>query len=194
MESSQKLCRVVNLPAAVSSKTVPQPAAPLLAVYSRVFGPEHPGTLISQAGLAGILLKEGRYAESEKRAREAFEAESRIFGSQSFYTQDALRQLGMALAYNHRYDEAGKLFRDEIEKINNSKGQGDQVMVWYEFACVATAANHPDDALQYLQEAVTRGYKSADAMMADPDLKGLHNNPKFQQLVSELRHTPTRNP
>jgi hypothetical protein len=29
------------------------------------------------------------------------------------------------------------------------------------------AANHPDDALQYLREAINRGYKDADGLMAD---------------------------
>jgi hypothetical protein len=28
------------------------------------------------------------------------------------------------------------------------------------------AANHPDDALQYLREAINRGYKDADGLMA----------------------------
>jgi hypothetical protein len=35
------------------------------------------------------------------------------------------------------------------------------------------AANHPDDALQYLREAINRGYKDADGLMADPDLEKL---------------------
>ena len=35
------------------------------------------------------------------------------------------------------------------------------------------AANHPDDALQYLREAINRGYKVADGLMADPDLEKL---------------------
>jgi hypothetical protein len=48
------------------------------------------------------------------------------------------------------------------------------------------AANHPDDALQYLREAINRGYKDADGLMADPDLEKLRPNSNFQQLVAEL--------
>ena len=55
---------------------------------------------------------------------------------------------------------------------------------------MAVAANHPDDALQYLREAINRGYKDADGLMADDDLKNLRPNPKFQQLVAELKHPP----
>ena len=93
---------------------------------------------------------------------------------------------------SHRYAEASKLFRDVIEKQDNSKGQGDRFKVWYSFACVAMAANHPDDALQYLREAINRGYKDADGLMADNDLKNLRPNPKFQQLVAELKPPSTR--
>ncbi len=49
------------------------------------------------------------------------------------------------------------------------------------------AANHPDDARQYLREAINRGYKDADGLMADPDLEKLRPNSNFQQLVAELK-------
>jgi len=65
-------------------------------------------------------------------------------------------------------------------------------LAWYSFACVATAANHPDDALQYLHEAINRGYKDADGLMADNDLKNLRHNPHFQDLIAELKRAPTR--
>ena len=61
-------------------------------------------------------------------------------------------------------------------------------MVWYAFACVAAAANRPDDALQYLREAINRGYKDADALMADDDLKNLRPNP------SSRNSSPNSNP
>ena len=54
------------------------------------------------------------------------------------------------------------------------------------------AANHADDALQYLREAINRGYKDADGLTTDDDLKKLRPNPKFQQLVAELKRAPAR--
>ena len=80
----------------------------------------------------------------------------------------------------------------QSKKPRNSAANGNSWSVWYKFAGVAAAANRPDDALQYLQEAVHRGYKNADALMADDDLKKLHRNPKFQQLVAELQHPPDK--
>ena len=161
-----------------------------LETMARTLGPEHPSTLETQANLARTLIREGRYAEAEKNAREAFEALSRTMGLQHPYTLNALQQLGTAMALDRRYAEASKLFRDVIEKKDNSRGQGNGFKVWYSFACVAVAANHLDDALQYLREALNRGYKDADALMADNSLKNLHPNPKFQELIAELKHPP----
>jgi non-specific serine/threonine protein kinase/serine/threonine-protein kinase len=154
----------------------------------RVLGPEHPSTLVCQSSLAKDLIREGRYAEAEKIAREAFDAAIRTLGPQHPYTLDTLQQLGTAMAYTHRYAEASKLFRDVIEKQDSSKGQGDRFSVWYSFACVAVAANQPDDALQYLREAIKRGYKDTDGLMADDSLKNLRHNPHFQEIIDELRH------
>jgi eukaryotic-like serine/threonine-protein kinase len=156
----------------------------------RTLGPEHPSTLKGQSDFARDLIAEGHYAEAEKIAQQAFEAGLRTLGPQHPFTLDALQQLGTAMAHDHRYPEASKLFRDAIEKQDNSKGQGNRFSVWYSFACVAVAANHPDDALQYLREALNRGYKDADALMADANLKNLHPSPKFQQLVAELKRPP----
>jgi hypothetical protein len=93
--------------------------------------------------------------------------------------------------HTHRYAEASKLFRDMIEKDSNSAGQGNLFSGWYAFACVAVAANRPDDALQYLREAIKRGYKDADGLTADDNLSPLRQNPHFQELVVELKHPPT---
>jgi eukaryotic-like serine/threonine-protein kinase len=163
-----------------------------LVTMVRTLGPEHPSTLECRSYLARTLIAEGGYAEAEKNAREAFETEVRTLGAQHPYTLNALQQLGTAMAHNHRYPEASKLFRDVIEKQDSSKGKGDRFAVWYSFSCVAVAANRPDDALLYLREAINRGYKDADALMADDNLKNLHPNPKFQQLVAELRRPPTK--
>ena len=59
--------------------------------------------------------------------------------------------------------------------------------MWYAFACVAAAAGHADDAFQFLHEAINRGYKNADGLMADDDLKSLRRDSRFQLIVNTLR-------
>jgi serine/threonine protein kinase len=164
-----------------------------LATRLRVLGPENPRTLAGQGALARTLIKEGHYAEGEKLARETFEAEIRIQGPQHLGTLFALRQLVTALAYTGRSAEASKLFHDVMEKgrDSNSVVKGNAGW-WYAFARMAALTNHPDEALQYLREAINRGYKDADVFMATDDLKNLRHNPRFQELIAELKRSSTK--
>jgi hypothetical protein len=91
------------------------------------------------------------------------------------------------MAFSDQYAEASKLFRDVIEEGNNSTTQGNRWSAWYRFACMAAEAKHPDDALQYLKEAIKRGFKNADGLLVDENLKNLRGNADFQQLVAELK-------
>jgi len=163
-----------------------------LQTMVRVLGPEHPSTLICQSDLSQTLIREGRYAEAENFARQAFEVQHRSLGPQHPQTLYTLLQIGRIMALTHRYAEARKLFQEAIEKGGDSGKQENRWLAWYNLACVAEAANHSDDALQYLREAVNRGYKNADGLMADENLKSLHQNPRFQTLVAELRRPPTK--
>jgi serine/threonine protein kinase len=163
-----------------------------LATEIRLFGLENPQTLITQSNIAETLIEEGHIAEAEKIARATFESEIVKLGPLNPYTLFTLQQVGIAMARTHRYAEASKLFQDTIEKQNNSKTQGNTFTVWYEFACVAAAADLPDDALKYLQEAVSHGFKDADGLVDDDDLKSLRTQPKFQQLVAALKRPATK--
>jgi eukaryotic-like serine/threonine-protein kinase len=130
---------------------------------------------------------ERRYAESEKLAREAFDIQLRKLGPRHRDVVDTLQRLGMAMALNHHYAQAKLLFTDLIDQRRNSQGSSNPWYVWYAFACTATAADQPDDALRYLHEAVNQGLKDADGLATDHDLKGLRSNPRFQQLIAELK-------
>jgi tetratricopeptide (TPR) repeat protein len=163
-----------------------------LVAQLRTLGPEHGDTLRGQTYLARTLTREGHYTEAEKLARETYNVQLRTLGPQHSDTLDTLRQLGEAMAYSNHYAEASKLFRDAIDKQSNSERQGNRWSVWYSFACVAVAAGHSDDAIQYLHEAINRGYKDGDGLMRDDDLRNLRPNPNFQQLVVELKPRPTK--
>jgi eukaryotic-like serine/threonine-protein kinase len=163
-----------------------------LATQIRVLGPRHPYTLVSQANLAGILIQEGHSAEAEKIARGTYEEQVRDLGPDDPDTLNSLQQLATALASTHRYAEASKLFRDVIEKQSKSESQANVWTAWYDFACMAAIANHPNDALQYLHEAINRGYTGADGLIGDDDLKNLRQNPEFQELVATLRRQAAR--
>ncbi len=158
-----------------------------LGIQVRIRGPENVDSLIFKTYLAKSLNAERRYAEAEKLARETYGIQSRLYGPQHTDTIDTLRELGKAMAHTQRYGEANKLFQDVIHNGSNSTGQGNRWSVWYAFACVAAAAGQTDDALQFLHEGINRGYKNADGLMADNDLKSLRRDSRFQQIVNKLR-------
>jgi serine/threonine protein kinase len=161
----------------------------VLATMNHALFPGHPQTLICQSYLARDLIGEGRYREAEKLARTAFETDLRNLGPQRVFTMTALQQLGIALALTDRYAEAKKLFRDVIEKQDNIQGHWDALPIGYYFACVAAASNHSEDALQSLREAINNGFRETDYLISDPDLKKLRPNPKFQQIIAELKQS-----
>ncbi len=158
-----------------------------LAAMIRVRGPDTPDTLEAQSYLTRTLNLEGRYSEAENLGQKTYAAQVRIEGVQNSLTLNTLQQLGIALAYQGRYAEAAKLFQDAMAKNVASSAQGNAFQLWYAFACVAAAANRSDEAMQYLHEAVNRGYKDAGALAADGDLKNLRGGPQFESLVAALR-------
>jgi len=163
-----------------------------LAVQQRVLGPQNEATLYSESNLADILIRERRYAEAEKMASDAFNVQERTLGPGHPETMDSLRNLGKAMAHQHRYAEASQMFRAAIDRLDKDAGQENRWSPWYAFACVAAAANRIDDALHYLHEAVDRGYKDADGLVNDDDLKELRHNARFVDLIGTLKVASTK--
>jgi tetratricopeptide (TPR) repeat protein len=90
------------------------------------------------------------------------------------------------MVYNHRYDEAKKLFEEILDKMNKAPS-GNVSLAWYNFACVAAAAHDRDEAVQHLREAVKHGYKDIDHIRNDDDLKFLRGYPGFEAFLSEAK-------
>jgi tetratricopeptide (TPR) repeat protein len=161
-----------------------------LAVQQRVQGPQNPNTLVSQSNLASTLIRERRYEEAEKLASDSWNIQRRTLGPEHPDTVESMRTLGMAMAYRHHYADADRLFRTVLDTQNVADAEN-RWSVWYAYACAAVAANRIDDALLYLREAVAHGYKDAEGLMADEDLKVLHHNAQFHELIDALKLTST---
>ena len=159
----------------------------VLASQEKVLGPENPDTLSTRSALAGVLIGEHRYGEAEQLARENLETQRRVLGPQHPDTVYSLQLVGMVLASTHRYAEAVHLFDGVLQAPADTGDPGNRWMAWYSLACVASAADRADDAIGYLREAVSRGYKDADGLAHDDSLKGLRHDPHFQEIVAQLK-------
>ena len=152
---------------------------------ARVLGADNPDTLATQAILARVLIAQNRYSEAEEMARKALDIQLRVLGPEHADSLDTLQYLGMALAANHQYREAQKLFTDTLDKLSRTNPPT-LPLAWYGFACVASSAHDRDNGIQYLREAVNRGYSDADHMRIDEDLKELRDDNRFGALVSAV--------
>jgi eukaryotic-like serine/threonine-protein kinase len=139
-------------------------------------------TVDAQTSLAEILNREGRWAEAEPLARESLTQVPR--SKNPLAAADAMRALGISLAHRNRYAEADKLFRGMLEQHGDSDFRSS---MWYSYACTAAAAQDTDSALRYLHEAIGAGYRDLDQLSLDADLQGMRDNPKFRQLVANLK-------
>jgi eukaryotic-like serine/threonine-protein kinase len=148
----------------------------------RVAGAADSDTVDAQTDLAEILNREGRWAEAEPLARESLAQAPH--SENPLATADAMHALGISLAHGNRYAEADKLFREMLEQHGDPRFRSS---MWYSYACTAAAAHDTDSALRYLHEAVSAGYRDLDKLSLDADLQRMRDNPKFRQLVADLK-------
>ena len=78
----------------------------------RVFGPQHPSTLLSMISLATILLDQDHYSDAEKIYRQILGVQRDVFGPENPETLHTMELLGVTLAYEKHYPEAEGLFRE----------------------------------------------------------------------------------
>jgi len=156
-----------------------------VAGLRRTAGASNTDTVDAQTSLAEILNREGRWAEAEPLARDSLAQAS---GSTNpLATADAMRALGISLAHDNRYGEADKLFHEILEQHHDADFRSS---MWYSYACTAAAAQDTDSALRYLHEAISAGYRDLDKLLLDADLHGMSENPKFRQLMADLKAPP----
>jgi len=59
-------------------------------------------------------------------------------------------------------------------------------LVWYNLGCSYALTNRLDEAFEALTKSVDLGYEDYDWMKSDPDLVNLHDDPRFESLLSWL--------
>jgi eukaryotic-like serine/threonine-protein kinase len=155
----------------------------VLEIRRRVLGLEHPDTLISMNNLANALTGEGRWADAEKLQRETLEIDRRVLGPEHPYTLFSLANIAIDLSHQGRYGEAEEQYREVMRTASKANQTGVIDTLWYYFGCMAASAGRRDEAIEYLGKAVDHGYKNAEAMKTEKDLRSLQGDPRFHALL-----------
>lgn len=163
----------------------------LIELDKRVRGAEHPDTLITMNNLGSVLAYENKFEEAVKLQEETLATQQRVLGPEHRDSLITMSSLAISLGDMGRFDEAESLL---------SQARAIQTRVYgpdnprtadtiYNMACVATKRGKFDDAFAYLKEALAHGLSPAEALgiESDPDLKPLHDDPRFAVLVASAK-------
>ena len=161
----------------------------VIAAQRRVLGPEHPQTLRAMMMLAVTMMKEGRYAEANKLQSQIIEIKTRVLGPTQTSTLQSMEMEALGLSREGNYADSEKMFRGVIETAEKTNQPATVAEAWYNFACAEAARNRPDQAFADLNHAVENGLISPGEVSADPELKPLHGDPRFDGLVAKARET-----
>jgi non-specific serine/threonine protein kinase/serine/threonine-protein kinase len=153
----------------------------------RVEGKESRDTLTSQNNLASVLIAEGRYKEAEQLFRAAYETEKSSLGEIHPDTLYSMSSIGVTLSYQKRYPEAERLFQQALAGAQRSKDPQPLNVAWYQYACGAAVAGKRDQAFQYLQNAVDKGYDDSVSFLQDKELISLRGDSRFQALADQMK-------
>ena len=98
-------------------------------------------------------------------------------------------EASLALAREGRHAEAEKLFLDSLERVRRVLGENhpDVANTLYNLACLTSLRGDRRGALDWLGQAVARGYSHWDVMARDKDLKPLHGDPAFEAIVARAK-------
>jgi non-specific serine/threonine protein kinase/serine/threonine-protein kinase len=161
----------------------------VIAAQRRVLGPEHPQTLRAMMMLAVTMMKEGHYAEADKLQSQIIEIKTRVLGPTHTSTLQSMEMEALSLSREGRYADSEKMFRDVIETAEKTDQPATVAEAWYNFACAEAARGRPDEAFANLNHAIENGLISPGGLSADPELKSLQSDSRFDALVAKARET-----
>ena len=88
-----------------------------------------------------------------------------------------------------RYREAESVFRETLRLSLKVFGQHNAYTAEtiYNLACLAALQGKREDAFAALRQALDHGYRRADEMPNDEDLKSLHGDRRFNAILADLK-------
>jgi len=161
-----------------------------LEIRRRVLGEEHPRTVATMNNLAIVYGEEGRKDEALKIYEKVLEIDRRVLGEAHPNTIDSMLNLSSAYAELGRQQEAEALGNKALEVARRVRGEDDPetIDVLYLMAGLIARRGDRASAIGYLRQAIDRGYHDADSMAKDSDLKSLHGDRVFEEMLQAARN------
>jgi tetratricopeptide (TPR) repeat protein len=123
------------------------------------------------------LLDDVMNSGSAQASRRAAAREFERLTKRSHVDEGDWNSVGLDLLRSGDYERAADAFDREF-KVSQDE---DAI---YNRACARSLAGKEDEALKLLEQAITAGTVDADHMADDPDLVALHDQKRFDELVS----------
>jgi non-specific serine/threonine protein kinase/serine/threonine-protein kinase len=139
--------------------------------------------------LALAMAKEGHFAEADKLQSQVIEIKTRVLGPTHTSTLQSMEMQALGLNREGRYADSDKMFRDVIDTAEKTNQPATVAEAWYNFACAEAARGRPNEAFTDLNHAIENSLVSPGELSADPELKSLHTDPRFDALVAKARET-----
>jgi hypothetical protein len=145
--------------------------------------------LNSKIDLGTAYVLGHRYADADRLLRETLPTAHRVLGPEDSQTLWAENSLAAAYAGDHRYADAERVLRETLTTARRVLGETNELTaeLIYNLACLAALQGHRAEALTTLRQALDHGYRRADEMPNDEDLKSLHGDPRFDAILADLK-------
>jgi hypothetical protein len=117
------------------------------------------------------------------------EIKTRVLGPTHTSTLQSMEMEAVGLSREGHYADSEGMFRSVIETAEKTSQPATVAEAWYNFACAEAGRGRPDQAFADLNHAIENGLISPGELSADPELKSLHGDPRFDALVAKARAT-----
>jgi Tfp pilus assembly protein PilF len=137
--------------------------------------------------LGTTYYAQSHYEEAENAFNEALKLDAKIASAYhnlgNIYlagndTEKAIDYYKKAFQINPNYLAATQTNVARVERFQRAKGE-----IEFSYACVMASSGKTEEALDYLEKAVGKGFSDWERIKSDPDLQVLKDNPRFQKLI-----------
>jgi non-specific serine/threonine protein kinase/serine/threonine-protein kinase len=170
-------------------------ASEVLDTRRRLFGDSHPDTLTSSNNLAVAYQHLGRYAEAQPLMERTIAGAERVLGPKHPTYGIYVHSLGELMLAKGDLASAERHLRRALVIYELQTGHEFLGLVLYELAQVCAKQNKTDQALSFLERAVSEGYQHNGKRLGfvdDPALVALRGDARFQKAVADANRRPPR--